>query len=332
MRSIRRARVLLPTLVPFAFGAACGEPELASDLRPQGPPEVVEVNVRSQTVVLSPSGGGPSGLQKGEMATFCRSGEEYRLNFIYCPEARDGMNAPIPGERDIEPVMDAEPKSWYVRVVFDELLDPDVERLADGQGHISDTRPVTLTCGGDEVDYDGWYEPSGSHLTYPPGPALVVTWNDFVATGTDDCEVSIAETVVDKDGDPVPAEQRGPYVFGISPLAIYDSTPSNESEGVATDSTVSVEFNAPIDLASVETRFVVTDADGNVVDGEFSHHVDEDTGEVDDTSIVVFTPAADLAPETTYAISVADGITDPKGGALVQDEEFVAMFTTGAAE
>lgn len=329
MRSTWRAFGLLLTLVPVVLATACIEEELASDLRPEGSPEVVEVNIRSQGIVRSPGEGGPSGLQRGEMATFCRSGEEYKLNLVYCPEARDANNAPIPGDREVEPVMDAEPKSWYVRVVFDELLDNDVERLVDGQGHIAQTRPVELRCADQEVDYDGWYEPSGSHLTHPPGPALIVTWSRFVATGTTDCEVSIAESVVDKDGNPVPSGQRGPYRFGVASLAVYGTSPSDMSEGVDVASDIAVEFNAPIDLATVAGRIVVTDADGVEVPlASISHH-ENDAGMTDDESVIVLTPMADLAPATTYTIRVVDGVADSAGGALVQDEEFVASFRTG---
>jgi hypothetical protein len=328
MRSFWRAFALLLTPVPVVLGGACGEEDLASDLRPEGSPEVVEVNVRSQGIVRTPGEGGPSGLQRGEMATFCRSGDEYKLNFVYCPEARDANNAPIPGERDVEPVMDAEPKSWYVRLVFDELLDTDVERLVNGQGHIDQTRPVELRCADQDVDYDGWYEPSGSHLTYPPGPALVVTWSSFVATGTTDCEISIAESVVDKEGNEVPSGQRGPYRFGIAPLAVYGSSPSDMSEGVDVSSELSVEFNAPIDLATVMGRIVVTDPDDVEVPLASITHHENAAGMTDDESIVVLTPMADLAPETTYTIRVVNGVADSAGGALVQEEEFVASFRT----
>jgi hypothetical protein len=330
MQFISRACGLLATLMPFALGAACSDPELASELNTEGPPEVVEVNVRTESAVLGP--GDPTGLQAGESATFCRPGREYRVNTVYCPEARDEDNAPIPGERETEPVDDGDPTSWYVRVIFDELLDPDIEDLETDEngvvtGHIADTQPVVLSCNGVELDYDGYYDPSGNHLSFAPGPSLVVTPAAFVATGSD-CEVTLADNVVDKDGDSVPNDQVGAYEFSVAVLSVYGSEPADESEGVALDSTVSVTFGAPINLTSAAGLIVVTDADDVEVAGELSLHTDE-KGAVDDETTVVFTPAAPLAASTTYTLTVSDGIEDIEGGGLVQEAPFTASFTTG---
>ena len=76
-------------------------------------------------------------------------------------------------------VANAYPDGWYVRVMFDELLDPDVEELieildpdtGDGTdtftGSIANTQPVILECesvagGFIEVPYDGYYSPAGN--------------------------------------------------------------------------------------------------------------------------------------------------------------------------
>jgi len=332
MRSTWRASGLLPALTSFVVCAACSDPELASELNKEGPPEIVEVNVRSEGAVTGD--GDPSGLQAGESATFCRDGDQYRVNLVYCPEARDSNNAPIHGMREIAPAMDAAPADWYVRLVFDELLDPEVERLitdADGTtGHINQTQPVTLRCGGVELAYDGYYEPSGNHLSYPPGPSLVVDPDEFIASGTDDCEI-VVDTVSDKDGEAVPSGQIGPYRFGIAPLRVYGSTPEDDSTGVALDTSIQVDFGAPIDLASTADTIVVSDTAGNEIDAEPAYLTDDD-GEVIDNTIVVLDPMVDLAPGTSYTIEVRDGIMDTAGGPLVQDAPFTATFDTGEAE
>ena len=329
MRSRPRACGLLAAAVPCALLAACSDPELASELNTEGPPEVVEVNVRTESAVLGP--GDPTGLQAGESATFCRPGREYRVNNVYCPEARDEDNAPIPGDRETDPVGDANPADWYVRVIFDELLDPDVEELETDEngvvtGHIADTQPVVLSCGGEELEYDGYYDPAGNHLSYPPGPALVVTPSVFVATGSA-CEITLADNVVDKDGEGVPNDQVGAYEFGVAVLSVYGSEPADESEGVALDSTVTVSFGAPLDPDTLASRIVLTDADGVEVAGAVGLATDDE--DVVDELTAEFTPAAPLAPSTTYTLTVSDGITDIAGGELVQDEPFTASFTTG---
>lgn len=330
MRSTWRAYVRLPALTVLTVGAACDAPELASELNEEGPPEVLQINVRTESAVRG--GGDPSGLQAGESATFCRNGDEYRVNQVYCPEALDANNTPRPGVREIAAVTDAAPGDWYVRIIFDELLDPDVEELVTDEsgntsGHIDETRPVVLRCGGVELAYDGYYDPSGNHLSFPPGPGLVVEPAEFVATGTDDCEITIVD-LTDKDGEAVEDGQTGPYRFGIAPLRVYGTGPADGSTGVALDTAVSVSFGAPIDLASAADTIVLTDGDGNAVDTSAPEHPMMD-GEVTDTSVVVLRPAAPLAPDTTYVLTVSDGVRDVAGGELVQEEPFSASFTTG---
>lgn len=333
MRSTWRACGLLPALAPFVVVIACSDPELASDLNSAGPPEVLEVNVRSESAFLGP--GDPSGLQAEESATYCRPGTQYSVNYVYCPEARDSTNAPVPGDREVSsPVMDALPVGWYVRIIFDELLDPDIEDLRPGEdgvyGHIDETQPVVLTCGGVEIDYDGYYDPSGNHLSYPPGPGLVVEPQVFVATGTTDCEISLRDNLVDKGGDAVPGGQRGPYAFGIAPLSIYDISPSDESDGVALDTTLTVAFGAPIDVASVTDRIVLTNAETDAVVP--TTILDEESEEADgDPTTIELVPTGGLDASTTYTLTVTRDIADIAGGLLDIDEPATATFTTGEA-
>ena len=327
MRSISRAWGLSTALLPLVFGAACGDPELASELNTEGPPEVLEVNVASESAPTDPNG------NTIEAATFCRPGEEFTVSTFYCPLARNSDNEPIPGDRALAtPITDAVPVDWHTRFIFSELLDPDVEDLVevDGviTGSIAGTRPAVLSCGGVEIEYEGWYDPTGNQLSYPPGPGLVVHALEFIATGTA-CEVSLADNVVDKDGEAVPGDQVGAYEFTIAALSVAGSDPEDEAEGIALDSDIQVDFNAPIELATVETRIEVS-AGGTPVAGTFSFLLDPKTGDVADDTTIVFTPGAALAPSTAYTIAVSDEITDIAGGALVQEEPFAATFTTAS--
>ena len=326
MRQISRARGLLATLMPLVMAAACSDPELASELDSEGPPDVVEVNVASESAPGDPNGNAI------EAATYCRPGEEFKVNTLYCPLARDGENRPIPGDREVDgPVLDATPMGWHVRFIFTELLDPSIEELneTDGviTGSIAASQPFVLSCGGVELAYEGWVDPTGNHLSYPPGPSLVVHANEFVATGSA-CQVSLAEGVVtDKDGEPVPGDQLGAYDFSIAPLAVGASSPEDATEGVAVDADIEVSFNAPINLDSTDTLIVVADGDTPVA-GTLDFKRDPKTDEVTNEEIVVFSPDADLAPGTTYTITVDDGIEDAAGGLLDQEETFTATFKT----
>jgi hypothetical protein len=326
MHSITRAGGLLATLMPCVLGVACSDPELASDLDTDGPPEVLEVNVSSETAPGDPNGNAI------EAATFCRPGDEFKVNTLYCPLRRNSENKPIPGARELaSPIEDATPMGWHVRFIFTELLDPSIEELVETDGVISGSiaasQPFVLSCDGNELPYEGWMDPTGNHLSYPPGPSLVVHATEFIATGTA-CQVSLVEGVVtDKDGDAVPGDQRGPYEFSIAPLTVGESSPEDGTDGVAVDTAIEISFNAPITLDSTNTRIVVLDGDTEVP-GVTSFKLDPKTGEVSNEEIIVFTPDADLAPGTEYTVTVADDIADAAGGLLAQDEPFTATFTT----
>jgi hypothetical protein len=134
-------------------------------------------------------------------------------------------------------VTDASPLEWYARVMFDELLNPDIEDLipnldANGQpdgtstGTIKNTLPFTLTCEGMDVPYDGYYGPEGNNVTWPVGPSLFVTPNDptVLQTGSG-CMLTLKSNIVDKDGNPVPSDQVGPYTFAIAPISLTGASP-----------------------------------------------------------------------------------------------------------
>jgi hypothetical protein len=93
---------------------------------------------------------------------------------------------------------------------------------------------------------------------------------------------------------------------------------------------VQISFGAPIDLASAADTVVLTDGDGDVVDTAAPEHPMAD-GEVTDTSVIVLTPTAPLAPDTVYTVTVNDGVRDVADGVLEQEEPFSASFTTGGA-
>ena len=215
---------------------ACGDPEARTDLRPEGDPEVLAVLVLNDSV---------SGLY--EAATYCAVGDEKRPGLVGLPDFTTQQICPDNLSEPAPMVADASPDTFYVRIMFDELLDPNIEDLIevlddDGQptgtfeGSLARTQPVTLKCTGvdnalHDVPYDGYYSPSGNKVTWPLGPSLVIKQTgEFVIPTNANCEVTLKDNITDKNGNPVPAEQRGPFKFkvsGIKPLVI---DPADEAE------------------------------------------------------------------------------------------------------
>lgn len=336
MRSFRTWSALTAAVVPLALAAACSDPNLRSNLDTSGPPDVSMVSVFSESAIDS----GyvcDTGDALGEAATYCSQSADVRVSIGWCPEARDDTGAPIAGNRPTDTVMDAVPDLWHVRVVFSELLDPSIEDLkqedrdGDGKpddvmyGHINGTKPFTLTCGGENVDYDGFYDPTGNDLSCPPGPALIVGPTDFtVATGTADCELTIKDNVTDKDGNPVAADQRGPFKFGVAPMALLATSPEDTQEGVDPTLPIDIQFNAPIDDASVTATNLTLKAGATAV--TFTAAVS-----AADPTVLELTPDAPLDDNTTYTLTIDSGLADIKGGELTLDAPVTVTFTTGTA-
>ncbi|HUH04602.1 MAG TPA: Ig-like domain-containing protein [Kofleriaceae bacterium] len=218
---------------------------------------------------------------------------------------------------------------WYARIIFDELLDTGVETLIEVEGamvgSLATTQPVTLICGGNPVAYDGFYDPAGNSITFPPGPALVIEPTEFVATGTA-CTVQVKAQVIDKQGEAV--APNGPFNFSIAGLAYVGSDPADMAEGVDPAAGILVIFNAPIDGDTLGTKIALTDANAAAVAA---------TVAVDpaDPSLVVITPTAALAENAVYTVTVtsetADPIADIGGGTIVLATPITFSFTTGMA-
>lgn len=258
IRGRSRGYVLAAAAV-FATGA-CNDPEQNTDLRPAGPPEVLAVLVATDASAFL-----------YESATYCAPNDEKRPTRVGLPDftlqqiCDDDVSAPA------SMVTDAYPDGWYIRIMFDELLDPNIEELTEildpdtgmgtdtFSGSIAGTQPVKLECesiGGGfvEVAYDGYYNPAGNAITWPLGPSLVIKPNNplEVATGKM-CRITINENVVDKSGEAVRSEQRGPYPFKIAPIQILATDPADGDDVDAFtifNDGVYVTFNTYVDPAS----------------------------------------------------------------------------------
>ena len=242
----------------------CTDPAQKTDLRPAGPPEVLAV------LVMNDAAGNLS-----EGTTFCKVGDSFRPGLDNTVDGVGHQLCPDDLSMGVDELTDANPTNWYVRVMFDELLDPNVEDLvpildATGMdtgtvaGTLANTQPFTLQCqsvnGGTLVDipYDGYYSPAGNKISWPVGPSLVVVPSSpsLVATQSE-CQITLKDNIKDKDGNPVPADQRGPYKFKIAPVAAIaaDTAPADgdKVDGVAAG--VDITFNTNIDPSSFKAVF-----------------------------------------------------------------------------
>ncbi len=356
-----RRRLTSGTIVTMTAGLAvgCSDPVASTDLRPAGDPEVLSVLVMNDSV-----------FEFLETATFCKTNDEKRPAFVGTPlgginVCDDDVSAPA------EEVVDAIPTFWYTRIMFDELLDPNVEELIPildpdtmaetGQftGSLLNTQPVNLTCGGTAVAYDGYYSPSGNNVTWPVGPSLFIAPLDLTTVATSsECTVEIKDTVVDKDGNSVPADQRGSageYKFQIAPLEFLGTAPEEaapgEEEIISPEAPVVATFNAFIDAASIDaatevaikevpidagTGAPICDDAGTAVAAK----VEADPADPTSVDISLATPAAtcptcvfDASKAYVVTFSDTNAVADLAGGpgALPGAADFSLCFTTDVA-
>lgn len=254
-----RARYgIAAALCGIAIGA-CTAPSQRTDLRSEGPPDVLAV------LVMNDAAGGLY-----EKATYCRDGDDKRPSLVGLPDGTTQQVCPDDGSEVTAGVDDALPGGWYVRIMFDELLDPSIEDLTeiiDSQGEptgtfegsIAATQPVTLRCAGVSgamvnIPYDGYYSPSGNNVTWPLGPSLVIkpTQPGTIPTNAA-CEVILNDVVRDKDQlTQVPPDQRGPYSFAVAPIRVVSISPVDGDEIDGVDAGVNVVFNTLIDASSID--------------------------------------------------------------------------------
>ena len=287
MPTITRVQCMMVTAGLGLTLFACSEEDVRSDLDDNGPPRVITVTATSESTLT-------------EVATYCADPTVEKINANYCPTSPDQV---------VSPVTDTLPIGWELRVIFNELLLADaVEELVDVGGGISvgslaNTQPVTLSCGGQNIPYDGFYQPAGNHLTIPPGPALVIRPSfpaGFAATGSA-CEVTVKSSVQSKQLEPM--TQGGPYGFQIAPMSIYLTDPA-EGATVAPDAQLAILFNAYVDANSLDAISLV-DSDGA------SHPV---VALAFDDVVVVQSANGAFDAGTDYTLTVDTGVSDIRGG------------------
>lgn len=334
-------------VLAFGLGIAlmgCSDDEVRSDLNTDGAPRVVTFNV----VTESELAGGDPDKYGPEEPTFCSTNADDKLNPRYCNGSSvdpvdDAVALPIGGAFALP-----SGGQWHMRIVLNELVDPDlVEDLLecddtnrngiceDGEptpvddfdqprlfGSLAGTQPLTLTCGGQAISYDGWWDPSGSHLTEPPGPALFVFTLDYAATSSD-CEVTLnSDRLIDKED--IRMADNGPFDFSIAPMIIGGSDPANEATGTDPTASPRIFLNGLPEQDTLAANVTFTNADGGA-DPSFTATA------VDNTIVLALADGTMLLENTDYTITVdVDGgsIEDIGGGKLTGDDATIT-FTTG---
>jgi hypothetical protein len=239
-----------------ALLVGCSAPDQPTDLRTDGPPNVTTVTVLSDLrTSVDPGFNGIPRLI--ESATHCRLNDEKRPGLVGLPSVETTQVCPddLGKPSDEEGVAEGAPPSWFVRVVFDKLLDPDVEDLvpetdSDGNptgstlGTLANTQPVTLTCNGADVAYGGYYVPNGNSVSWPLGPALYIQPDSAVSVPTQaTCEVGIKDMVHNKNGESVPTNQRS-FQFKIAPMKLrFAVVGGNEIDDPADTADGSIEHD-----------------------------------------------------------------------------------------
>jgi hypothetical protein len=324
-----RTQGLLAAGLGLLLTGCFADPDLKTDLRPEGPPEVL-------TVLALDLNTGHEG------ATFCKyvggaldeKGPGNVQGSIICPAVEADFEAEA-----------AEPLGWGVRIVFDELLNADqVETLdcdVDGDGmqdnpittcdgHIDTTLPVTVTCEGvtGSIAYDGYYVPNGNKDSFPVGPSIAIFPDNVAATGTT-CTVTIdPNVVVDKSGTPVVVgADINTFTMTLADLALIGTDPA-DAEAVADraviepDGVIAFLFNAYVDGASISaTDVTITTEAGAPVAASFDA----------DENAVLVGGAVDLPPGNYTATLTANASIDEiNGGSATITTAEVVRFVVAA--
>lgn len=235
-----------------ALHVGCSDPDLPTDLRTSGPPRVTTVTVMSDLENDADPDSTRSGIGRIlEDATFCHVGDDKRPNIVDLPDIRTLQVCPddLHMKASDDGVAQAAPPVWFVRIVFDELLDPSIEDLVPvfdttgnqigTRGTLERTQPVTLQCDGVNIAYTGYYVPNGNKQSWPLGPALFIQPMSATDAKTGAmCNVSILDKVQNKAHQPV-ADDRT-FTFQIAPMALRPFTDPDASDPHAADGSITL--------------------------------------------------------------------------------------------
>jgi len=278
------SRYLSQGLLAVGLGltaTACGTPDLATNLRPDGPPDLLAVMTQNpidlggNTLTESPLRCKyVNGKKDPKAPGFV--GDPITGGSLVCPDNESDFTPATVDPRQLDNGFGL--SGWNIRLMFDELLDGDKAETLDCdqdtgicEGTLSETRPVTLKCADTEIRYyedpaddadtqavdryRSFYVPNGNNVTFPLGPSLFISPKPeelTFPTGSS-CTVTIDPTkVTDKDDIAVPAgDLTTPFKIADLSLILVDPADSDSPATISPDpvaaGAVAFVFNANLD-------------------------------------------------------------------------------------
>lgn len=107
-------------------------------------------------------------------------------------------------------------------------------------------------------------------------------------------------------------------IIGVCPIVIA-TNPADGATAVALNKKIDATFNEAMNATTITTATFTVKAGTTAVPGTVAY-----TG-----TIATFTPTVSLEPTTKYTATIAAGVKDPAGNAMIND--YVWSFTTGVA-
>ncbi len=339
--------------VGMIAAGGCTDAVKNTELRPEGPPEVLQVLVHERA-----GGGTEPRMAFGEHpdvdptvddhdVTDAVAGDGQRIRFVVdelllgnaleqvlCADDTWSDVAVGSEREDIARCAGSDLSKCTAVCVGVGIMDANGDRSIDATQLIDGI--ASLSCDGVNVPANieqSYYQPSGNQLVPAGplgleglGPALVIVPSAPLPTGAR-CGIELSGAVVDRDGIQPCAAAGGrcepgdlsAIDFGVEPLLALASEPRDGSEGVAPSAesaTATFHMNVPVDLANAA---VTATAGGTAVAATVA-------ASEEDPSVVVVTLPDGLAAATAYAVTVSD-VVDLYGGGLV--EPLAVTWTTG---
>ena len=163
------------------------------------------------------------------------------------------------------------------------------------------------------------------------GPDTMVTFTPAAPfTINSSVSVNITAGIKSVSGEPLRAASSATFSIGLVADAVAPTVtrvnPVDGSGAVPTNSFVSAEFSEPINATTIDgTTFSVT-AGGSSVAGRFTFS----EGVRGKNSIVTFIPNQLLTPNTTYVLSITNGVKDSSGNGVIPAT--MTFTTTGGTD
>lgn len=163
------------------------------------------------------------------------------------------------------------------------------------------------------------------------GPDTMVTFTPAAPFSINSSvSVNITAGIKSVSGEPLRAASSATFSIGLVADAVAptvtQANPINGSGAVPTNSFVSAEFSEPINATTIDGATFAVTAGGNPVAGRFTF-ADGVRGK---NSIVTFIPNQLLAPNTTYVLSITNGVKDSSGNGVIPATQ--TFTTTGGPD